>query len=57
VFIPCIGEKLANTIVLVRENNGNLTPEILSSLCRDRLAYEVFEFVDFTKDRKLDEAD
>jgi hypothetical protein len=56
VRIPGIGEKLANTIVLVRENNGNLTPDILSSLCRGRLADEAFEFVDFTKDRRLDGA-
>ena len=46
--IPSVKARLAQTILLVRENNGNITLEVLNTLTRGKIAESVMADIDFT---------
>ena len=51
-------EKLARAILSVRENSGNITPDVLLTLTRGKIPYNVIDNIDFTFDKALaDEED
>ena len=51
-------EKLARAILSVRENSGNITPDVLLTLTRGKIPYNVIDNIDFTFDEALaDEED
>ena len=49
--IPGIGEKVANTIVSVRESSGNINEQILTMLTRGKLSKETMGSIDFTSNK------
>lgn len=51
--IPGVKDRLARAIVAVRENYGNKTPEISSTLSRCNHSPEALALIDFTKNRSL----
>ena len=56
--IPGVKEKLARAILSVRENSGNITPDVLLTLTRGKIPYNVIDNIDFTFDEALaDEED
>ena len=56
--IPGVKEKLARAILSVRENSGNITPDVLLTLTRGKIPYDVIDNIDFTFDEALaDEED
>ena len=56
--IPGVKEKLARAILSVRENSGNKTPDVLLTLTRGKIPYNVIDNIDFTFDEALaDEED
>ena len=56
--IPGVKEKLAKAILSVRENSGNITPDVLLTLTRGKIPYDVIDNIDFTFDEALaDEED
>ena len=57
-IIPGVKEKLARAILSVRENSGNITPDVLLTLTRGKIPYNVIDNIDFTFDEALaDEED
>ena len=56
--IPGVKEKLARAILSVRENSGNITLDVLLTLTRGKIPYNVIDNIDFTFDEALaDEED
>ena len=56
--MPGVKEKLARAILSVRENSGNITPDVLLTLRRGKIPYNVIDNNDFTFDEALaDEKD
>ena len=56
--IQGVKEKLARAILSVRENGGNITPDVLLTLTRGKIPYNVIDNIDFTFDEALaDEED
>ena len=51
--IPGVKEKLARAILSVRENSGNITPDVLLTLTRGKIPYDVIDNIDFTFDEAL----
>ena len=49
--IPGIGEKVANTIVSVRDSSGNINEQILTMLTRGKLSKETMDSIDFTSNK------
>jgi hypothetical protein len=47
--IPHVGTSLAKAIVAVRESSGNITREILQTICRHKFSPEMLGQIDFTK--------
>lgn len=51
--IPGIKAKLARAIVAVRENSGNITPDVLQTICRKTFSAKLLKKIDFTKNKNL----
>jgi hypothetical protein len=51
ILIPGIGKKLAVALLSVRENSGNITPEILSVICRKKFTEDELALIDFTSNK------
>ena len=55
-LVPGIKAKLAKALVAVRENSGNITPEVLESICRRKFSSLILSMIDFTKNKKVVES-
>lgn len=51
--IPGIGSGIASAIVSIRENSGNITPQVLETIMRAKLTQSVLEIIDFTLNKQL----
>ena len=51
--IPGVKEKLARAILSVRENSRNITPDVLLTLTRGKMSYNVIDNIGFTFDEAL----
>jgi hypothetical protein len=51
--IPGIKSKLAKALITVRENSGNLTLEVLETICRRKFTVQVVELLDFVPNPAL----
>ena len=51
--IPGIKAKLARALVAVRENSGNITPDVLETICRKKFSDKLLREIDFTKNKNL----
>ena len=51
--IPGIKAKLARALMAVRENSGNITPDVLETICRKKFSDKLLRKIDFTKNKNL----
>jgi hypothetical protein len=51
--IPGIKAKLAKALITIRENSGNLTLEVLETICRQKFDRQVVEMLDFSPNPAL----
>ena len=51
--IPGIKAKLSRALVAVRVNSGNITPDVLQTICRKNFPDKLLSKIDFTKNKSL----